>query len=246
VTAVQQERGLDSGITERRFGSEAAVRSRQCRGTGKCLAEAASRREGGFTLIELTVVLAVIVTLALVLTPSITNFINDSRVARTNTDTATLAAAVTQFYKDNGFFPQWSVANNGGPGLAANKVDLLISGGNVPAVATPNLWTTGTTDGIADQLIGNTPAYAMRSATSTFGWNGPYISNVIGADAWNNRYTINIGLIDTNLGTQTSAGATKSAVWVISAGANGQIETAYAQPMTTAAPSGDDIAVKVQ
>ena len=40
----------------------------------------------GFTLIELTVVLAVLVTLALVLTPSITNFINDSRVARARTD----------------------------------------------------------------------------------------------------------------------------------------------------------------
>ena len=36
-----------------------------------------SRRDGGFTLIELTVVLAVIVTLALVLTPSIINYITD-------------------------------------------------------------------------------------------------------------------------------------------------------------------------
>ena len=197
-------------------------------------------------MIELTVVLAVIVTLALVLTPSITNFINDSRMARTKTDTATLAAAVTQFYKDNGFWPQWTTANNGGPGLAANKVDLLVSGGNVPVAAAANLWTTGTTDAIADQLIGNAPAYAMRTATSTFGWNGPYVSNTIGADAWNNRYAINVGLIDASLGTQTAAGATKSAVWVISAGANGQIETPYVQPMTAAAPSGDDIAVKVQ
>jgi prepilin-type N-terminal cleavage/methylation domain-containing protein len=203
-------------------------------------------RRDGFTLIELTVVLAVIVTLALVLTPSITNFINDSRIARTHTDTATLAAAVTQFYKDNGFWPQWTTANNGGPGLVANKVDLLVSGGNTPTVATPSLWTSGTTDAITDQLVSNAPGYTMRSATSTFGWNGPYISNTIAADAWNNRYTINIGLIDTNLGTQTSAGATKSGVWVISAGANGQIETPYTQPMTTAAPAGDDVAVRVQ
>ena len=203
-------------------------------------------RRDGFTLIELTVVLAVIVTLALVLTPSITNFINDSRIARTKTDTATLAAALTQFYKDNGFWPQWTVANNGGPGLTTNRVDLLVSDGNVPVVATPNLWTTGTTDAIADQLISNTPAYAMRTATSNSGWNGPYVSNTLGADAWNNRYAINIGLIDTTLGTQTAAGATKSAVWVISAGANGQIETPYAQPMTTAAPAGDDVAVRVQ
>lgn len=209
-------------------------------------AAAGGPHESGFTLIELTVVLAVIVTLALVLTPSITNFINDSRVARTQTDTGTLAAALTQFYKDNGFFPQWSLASNGGPGLTANKVDLLVSAGNVPAAAAPNTWTTGTTDAIADQLVSNAPAYTMRSATSTFGWNGPYLSNTIGADAWNNRYAINVGLIDGSLGTQTAAGATKSAVWVISAGPNGVLETAYTQPMTTATPGGDDIAVKVQ
>ena len=97
----------------------------------------------GFTLIELTVVLAVLVTLALVLTPSITNFINDSRIARTRTDTQTLATAVVQFYKDNGFFPQWSTSNAGGPGTAANRVDLMVSPGNVPSVTSANTWTTG-------------------------------------------------------------------------------------------------------
>ena len=200
----------------------------------------------GFTLIELTVVLAVIVTLALILTPSITNFINDSRVARTRTDTQTIASAVTQFYKDNGYFPQWSTANAGGPGTSGNRVDLLVSGGNTPTVASPNTWTTGTTDTIANQLIGNTPAYTMKNATATFGWNGPYLSSGIGADAWNNRYAVNVGLIDVTQGTQTAAGATKSAVWVLSAGANGQVETPYTQSITTAAASGDDIAVRVQ
>src|SRR5688572_12061835 len=103
-------------------------------------------RAAGFTLIELTVVLAVIVTLALVLTPSVINFINDSRVARARGDTQTIAAAVLQFFRDTGFYPQWSTSNNGGPGIPANKVDLLVSPGNVPSVAQANLWTTGTTD----------------------------------------------------------------------------------------------------
>ena len=201
---------------------------------------------GGFTLIELTVVLAVIVTLALILTPSITNFINDSRTARTRSDVQTIASAVTQFYKDTGFFPQWTTASAGGPGTAANKVDLLVSPGNVPMVASANTWTTGTTDTIANQLISNTPAYTMKTSTSTFGWNGPYLSSMIGADAWNNRYAVNVGLIDTTQGTQTAAGAIKSAVWVISAGPNGQIETAYTQAITTATASGDDLAVRVQ
>lgn len=200
----------------------------------------------GFTLIELTVVLAVIVTLALILTPSVTNFINDSRVARTRVDTQTLASAVMQFARDNGFFPQWSAASAGGPGLVANKVDLLVSPGNAPTVAVANTWTTGTSDTLGNQLMSNAPTYTLKNATSAFGWNGPYLSSAIGSDAWNNRYSVNIGLIDTTQGTQTGAGVLKSAVWVVSAGANGQMDTAYTQSITTAVLSGDDIGIRVQ
>jgi len=200
----------------------------------------------GFTLIELTVVLAVIVTLALILTPSITNFISDSRVARTRTDTQTVASSIVQFYKDNGFFPQWAEATAGGPGTSASKVDLLISPGNTPTVAVANPWTTGTTAMLADQLMTNAPGYTLRNATAQFGWNGPYLSSTIAADAWNNRYAVNVGLIDTTAGAQTASGDAKSAVWVISAGPNGQLETAYLQPITASQAAGDDIAVRVQ
>ena len=205
-----------------------------------------ARGPHGFTLIELTVVLAVIVTLALILTPAITNFINDARTSRTRSDVTTISSAVTQFYKDTGFFPQWSDANNGGAGLAANKVDLLVSPGNVPASAQTTVWITGTSDTLADQLLSNAPAYTARTAASTFGWNGPYLSSALGADAWGNRYMVNVGLLDATAGTQTSSGTPKSAVWVISAGSNGTIETTYAQPATTAAPGGDDIYVRIQ
>jgi prepilin-type N-terminal cleavage/methylation domain-containing protein len=206
----------------------------------------AARTARGFTLIELTVVLAVIVTLALVLTPSVANFITDSRVARSRNDTQTLSASIIQFYRDNGFFPQWHTAIAGGPGLPANKVDLLVSAGNVPVVAAPSTWTTGTTDMLDDQLMANAPGFAVRTATTNYGWNGPYISGGIGADAWNNRYTVNVGLIDTTQGTQTAAGVTKSAVWVISAGTNGVLDTPHTQPITTAVASGDDIAIRIQ
>ncbi|HXH25969.1 MAG TPA: prepilin-type N-terminal cleavage/methylation domain-containing protein [Vicinamibacterales bacterium] len=202
---------------------------------------------GGFTLIELTVVLAVIVTLALILTPSITNFINDSRVARARADIQTLNAAIAQFYKDNGFYPQWATSSGGGPGTT--KLDLLVSPGNVPSASSATTWTSTSataTDSIADQLVTNAPGYRMKTATSDFGWNGPYLTSNIGADPWNNRYAINVGLIDPTIGTQTASGATKSAVWVISAGPNGQIETAYTQPITTAALGGDDIGTRVQ
>ena len=200
----------------------------------------------GFTLIELTVVLAVIVTLALVLTPSVLNFINDSQVARARSDVGTLQAAITQFYRDNGFFPRWSAANNGGPGLPGSRVDLLVSSGNIPTTAAANTWTTGSSDRFEDQLITNAPAYTARTAASAFGWNGPYISNTINADPWNNRYAVNIGLIDTTQGIQDASGNVKSAVWIVSAGPNGALDTPYSQPVTVAAPAGDDIVVRMQ
>lgn len=232
---------LNFGIGTRKM-SPLSVRIQRSRG----VQPRRSYAEAGFTLIELTVVLAVIVTLALVLTPSIINFITDARIARARNDTQTISAAIIQFYRDNGFFPQWHTANAGGPGLPANKVDLLVSTGNVPVVAAPNTWTMGTNDLLDDQLLSNAPGFTVRTATSTFGWNGPYMSGGIGADAWNNRYSVNIGLVDTTQGTQTSGGVTKSAVWVISAGANGQLDTAHTQPITTAVPSGDDIALRIQ
>lgn len=206
----------------------------------------APRSASGFTLIELTVVLAVIVTLALILTPSIANFINDSRVARSRTDCQTIASAIVQFYKDDGFFPQWSLAQAGGPGLPANKVDLLVSPGNVPTIAAPSAWTTGTTDAMADQLMSNAPGYTLKTGSSQFGWNGPYLSSEIGADPWNNRYMVNVGLLDPTVGVQTPGGGTKSAVWVITAGANGAIDTPYSQAVTTAVIGSDDIGIRIQ
>ena len=203
-------------------------------------------RTAGFTLIELTVVLAVIVTLALVLTPSVTNFINDSRVARARGDTQTIAGAVLQFFRDTGFYPQWSVSNNGGPGTAQNKVDLLVGPGNVPAVAQANLWTTGVADQLEDQRVANAPGYTARTSTSAFGWNGPYVSNTINADPWNNRYAVNVGLIDPSVGVKDAGGANKNAVWALSPGADGAVDTAYTQAITVAAPSDDDIVFRLQ
>ncbi len=188
------------------------------------------------------------VTLALILTPSLANFISDARVARARTDTQTIASAVVQFYKDNGFFPQWSVAQNGGPGTSANKVDLLISLGNLPSSASnaTATWTTGSTDLLSDQLMSNAPSYALKTAGAQFGWSGPYLSSAIEADAWNNRYMVNVGLIEATAGVQGQGGATKSAVWIISAGVNGTLETAYSQSVLTAILSGDDIGIRIQ
>jgi hypothetical protein len=58
---------------------------------------------------------------------------------------------------------------------------------------------------------------------------------------------VNIGLMELTAGPQSVAGVTKSAVWVLSAGPNGIIETPYAQSILTATQAGgDDIGIRVQ
>ena len=207
------------------------------------------RRRGrmGFTLIELTVVLAVIVTLALVLTPSIANSINEARVARARNDCQTIASGMYQFYRDTGFFPLWTISQNGGQGTPANRVQILVSQGNVPFEDVPSLWTTGVAGSLADQLVTNAPGYTLRSATSQFGWNGPYFSSQLMADPWGNRYAVNIALVDLSPGAATASGQAKMAVWVLSAGPNGIIDTPFAQSILSAVrPAGDDIGTRIQ
>jgi prepilin-type N-terminal cleavage/methylation domain-containing protein len=207
----------------------------------------AVRDRRGFTLIELTVVLAVIVTLALILTPSIANSINEARIARARNDCQTIASGMYQFFRDTGFFPVWKTAQSGGAGTPANRFQLLVSQGNVPVEDIPSLWTTGVAGSLADQLVINAPGYTLRSATTPFGWNGPYFSSQLLADPWGNRYAVNVALVDLSPGAATASGQAKMAVWVLSAGPNGIIETPFAASILTAVrPGGDDIGTRIQ
>jgi len=205
------------------------------------------RSRMGFTLIELTVVLAVIVTMALILTPSIANSINEARAARARNDCQTIAAGVYQFYRDTGFFPVWRISQNGGAGAPADRLQLLVSQGNVPVEDVASLWTTGVAGTLSDQLVTNAPGYALRTPASQFGWNGPYFSSQLMADPWGNRYAVNVALVDLSPGAATATGQPKMAVWVLSAGPNGIVETPFAQSILRAVrPGGDDIGTRVQ
>jgi len=184
--------------------------------------------------------------LALILTPSIANFINDSRVTRARADCNMIGAAIGDFYRDTGFFPQWSTAVAGGPGPPQARLQLLISGGNPPLEDAPSPWTTGIAGFLSDQLLVNAPGYGLRSVTAQVGWNGPYLSSELRSDPWGNRYVVNVGLLDMSPGAQTMSGRPKSAVWVLSAGPNGTIDTPFLQPVTAAVAVGDDLFFRLQ
>ena len=88
--------------------------------------------------------------------------------------------------------------------------------GNVPRESVDARWTAGGADPLTDAGGGGT-AEAPASP-----------------DPWGNRYAANVGV------------GPGSAVWVLSAGPNGRIETTFEQPAARALASGDDVAARVR
>ena len=206
--------------------------------------QARSRR---VTLIDVTVACAALVTVALILTPSIADIVNDSRVARAQSDCNAIANAIVRFHKDAGFFPQWARGRPHPPNEPRERLVLLTGPGNTPGGETRNRALQGwlipsgqlATGGLADHLIANTPVYPLRGPSTQIGWGGPYLSAPVGPDPWNNRYMVNVGATD-------ATGGRENAVFAISAGPNGIIETPFTQPLAPASLSGDDIGQRIR
>lgn len=204
------------------------------------------RPRTGFSLVELTAVLTVGVTLALILTPSISNLITNSHVERAHGDCELIAGGVAQFYTDTGFLPGQPVSPNGQPGAQARRVAVLATDGELAVDRTGGSWEQGPMASVASALIGNGPGYARRGVTSKLGWNGPYLSTEVGPDPWNHRYLVNVGAAEAPGTSPDTAGQPRHALWVISAGPNGLIETEFVQPRESAELRGDDIGVRIR
>ncbi len=210
--------------------------------------------ERGFTLLEITIVLAVIAILGLILAPSIVNFLTQTRLARARNDVQVLADAVIAFFDDNGFFPQYT-----GP-ARDQRIRLLVSPGDVGTAQTgAEPWTTvdpGAIDLISNQLVNNKPmfglyGYPLKTTSSGAGWNGPYIANEIGADPWGTRYVINVEFLALGrLAVEADGIQEKRAVWALSAGPDAVFDTLYpttaSQLLGSASASPADISARIQ
>jgi prepilin-type N-terminal cleavage/methylation domain-containing protein len=175
---------------------------------------------GGFTLIEIVIVIAVIAILAGIATPSIVKNIRDSRIARAKSGTKEIAATLVSFYKDTGHWPTTD---------GTNAVTFLQTDTSaMPAADTGVSGWSGTADSFADQLIDNAPAYGTDGE---FAWRGPYQTG-FGNDPWDKAFVCNVG----NL----SAGST-TPVYVLSAGPDGILQTSAGALLT-----GDDIGFRLQ
>ena len=197
-------------------------------------------REAGFTLPQLIGAVVILLTLAFVLPASFAMRLNNLRVAQAEREARVIAEGIQRFERVHGFLPAWIRARFGGPGLDADAVNLLVGPGEAPKVLGNAGWVRGPTDNLANQLIQNSPGYGVRIASQT-SWRGPYLLS-LKADPWQNRYTVNIGAA---VNDDPTAGD-HLAVFVLSAGPNGIVETPYRQPQDVVRAGGDDIAVRVR
>src|SRR3989338_5128734 len=192
---------------------------------------------GGFTLIEIVIVLAIIAVLAGILTPTLTRYVGDARTRKAEADTRNLGAAIGKFYGDTGNWPIW--ASSSDMTADGNKFYVLkTEEGEAPDLGGLSGWDDASVDSFDDQLISNDPAYSTSGRRA---WKGPYLGHEsVTADPWGSLYYANVRYL-----WPADVGGTKPVV-VISAGPNKLIETLYTQTGPSLAVGGDDITFSIK
>jgi prepilin-type N-terminal cleavage/methylation domain-containing protein len=194
------------------------------------------RGNKGFTLIEVVVVVAVIAILAAILTPFITKYIEDSRAARARNEAQVVAAAVTNFYKDLSRWPNLGPTGAAVTGLYSGTIANPVT----PAPPTGFNGITGAGwaalvwDPLWNHLVTNGGLRYPNAAALENRWQGSYATQ-LPRDPWGRPYVINVG-------TLSLTGTPPPAVWVLSAGPDGIIQTA----MTAASTAGDDVGYRIR
>jgi hypothetical protein len=107
-------------------------------------------------------------------------------------------------------------------------------------------WREMRADALDDHLRTNRRGYRYRRPGEYGGWNGPYVSAEIPGDPWGKKYMINSRFLDGSASAADANGNPRNAVFVVSAGADGVIDTPFEQPIVDARPYGDDIVIRIQ
>jgi general secretion pathway protein G len=193
-------------------------------------------KSNGFTLIELAVVLAIIAVLAAVLTPMVTGYLDQARLARAQADVRTLADAIKLYNRDTGRWPIYSTSANYGADTVGSN-ELATSTGSLPTGGSG--WTStnisvGTTS--LELYLNNDYSVVGSASFPKAGFRGPYVRTV-DSDPWGNKYLLNAAdLSRANSGNHA---------FVISAGPNGMLETTRDSATTTSLTAGGDDVIGV-
>lgn len=98
------------------------------------------RSQGGFTLVEVSIILLVLVILSSILLPNLGDFNRMARYARVKEDVGALCAAISKFLVDNGESSFWHWGGRDGGGAYSDipyredTVGLLIGDGDTPTL----------------------------------------------------------------------------------------------------------------
>jgi hypothetical protein len=204
----------------------------------------AQRRRPPVSFMNTLVILAAVVALALMLVPSLGERPETRRIDRARADCISIGAAILRFQADTGLAPKWRAAADAVTAGSAG-VTVLSGPGRLPRERVAGEWTMVPADEISRQLGLNIPGYAVMASGVSRGWNGPYLApSDLGPDPWNNRYFVNVGWLELAGGNTRREGL--KAVWVLSAGPNGVIETPLVQDADRAGPGGDDVVYRIQ
>jgi type II secretory pathway pseudopilin PulG len=198
-----------------------------------------ARAEGGLSLIEVIVVLAVIGVLGGVLAVIVVNYLEDARKSKAHADVKIIGLAILRLTRDVTHFPFFK---DGSRTAGDPEIDLLRGPGKDPvdnAVAGQAWLATTRVGELEDHLVRNNPGGAKYPTTGPLAWRGPYLEKIT-EDPWGNRYLVNVK-------NANPANVPPRAVWVLSAGPNGRIETRQtADSDSGPVAGGDDIAIRIK
>ncbi len=184
----------------------------------------AVRRLDGLTGRQLLGCVAAILLLALPVPAAFGIVVNRARVARASADVQAIAAAIALLPRTTpDAMPEVP------PGAAARsngRLDLIVGPGNLPRQGDGTEWISGKTGSLVERL-------------------GQRLRPGVGSDPWGNRYTVNVRGFDDRSMPSAPAG-TGAAIWVLSAGPNGIIETPFTQRADRARLGGDDVGARVR
>ncbi|MCP4365325.1 MAG: prepilin-type N-terminal cleavage/methylation domain-containing protein [Planctomycetes bacterium] len=194
----------------------------------------------GFTLVEVVVVVAIILTLGVAVMPIVQDKIISARRVGAKGDIKALATAIATHYNDTTEFPTRK-------GAERDKIEVLRSSGNStldPNFATgiTSLWGLTEVDDVSNHLLKDNPGGTPNGySDANLNWRGPYIAE-IGQDPWGKNYlVIAKGFYDN--GTEAS----RIYAWILSGGPNETIETDISSnklnsnPATGLSGASDDV-----
>jgi type II secretory pathway pseudopilin PulG len=107
-------------------------------------------------------------------------------------------------------------------------------------------WRDTPAGSLDDHLMNNRRGYRLRRAGEYGGWNGPYVSAEVKGDPWGRQFLINSQWLDGGVSAADAQGRIRRAVFVVSAGADGVVDTPFEQSIVDARAYGDDIVVRIQ